>query len=149
MFANSVIVAFGTIRINTHPQAHPSHGLLLVLLSNFVKKMEKHVYNFFARMERSCIEVGKWIHVSLVMRKPFFFFFAYAKIKTQISFAVTAKLISAFVFATQMVQSLYFLKSKFQASSHLLWLCSPLCVRPGRKPRRQVFSQRGSYAALK
>ena len=34
---------------------------------------------------------------SLVMRKPVF---AYAKTKTQISFAVTAKLISAFVFAT-------------------------------------------------
>ena len=36
-------------------------------------------------------------------------------------------------------------KSKFQASSHLLWLYSPVCVRPGRKPRRPVFSQRGSY----
>ena len=36
--------------------------------------------------------------MSLVMRKPGFF--AYAKTKTQISFAVTAKLISAFVFAT-------------------------------------------------
>ena len=34
---------------------------------------------------------------------------------------------------------------KFQASSHLLWLYSPVCVRPGRKPRRPVFSQRGSY----
>ena len=32
---------------------------------------------------------------------------------------------------------------KFQASNHLLWLCSPICVRPGRKPRRPVFSQRG------
>ena len=60
--------------------------------------------------------------------------FAYAKIKTQISFAVTAKLISAFVFATQIVQSLYFLNPKFQASCHLLWLYSPVCVRPGRKP---------------
>ena len=47
-------------------------------------------------------------------------FFAYAKTKTQISFAVTAKLISAFVFATQIVQSLYFLNTKFHASSHLL-----------------------------
>ena len=46
--------------------------------------------------------------------------FAYAKTKTQIRFAVTAKLISAFVFATQIVQSLYFLNPKFQASSHLL-----------------------------
>ena len=35
-------------------------------------------------------------------------------------------------------------KSKFQASSHLLWLYSPVCVRPGRKPQRQFFSERGS-----
>ena len=46
--------------------------------------------------------------------------FAYAKTKMQISFAVTAKLISTFVFATWMVQSLYFLNPNFQASSHLL-----------------------------
>ena len=68
----------------------------------------------------------------------------YVKTKTQISFSVTAKLISVFVFATQIVQSLYFLNPKFQASSHLLWLYSPVCVRPGRKPRRPVFLQRGS-----
>ena len=46
--------------------------------------------------------------------------FLYAKTKTQISFAVTAKLISVFVFATRIVQSLFFLNPKFQASSHLL-----------------------------
>ena len=34
----------------------------------------------------------------------------------------TAKQISAFVFATRLGQSLYFLYTKFQASSHLLWL---------------------------
>ena len=61
------------------------------------------------------------------------------------SFFRQAKLISAFVFATYIVQSLYFLNPKFQASSYLLWLYSPVCVRPGRKPRRPVFSQRGSY----
>ena len=76
------------------------------------------------------------------MRKPAF---AYAKTKTQISFAVTAKLISVFVFATRIVQSLYFLYTKFQASSHLVWLYSLVYVRPGRKPRRPVFSQQGSY----
>ena len=81
-------------------------------------------------------------NMSRVVRKPAF---AYAKTKTQISFAVTAKLISAFVFATRIVQSLYFLNPKFQASSHLLWLYSAVCVGPGRKPRRPVFSQRGSY----
>ena len=32
----------------------------------------------------------------------------------------TAKLISAFVFATRIVQSLYFLNPKFQASRHFL-----------------------------
>ena len=51
-----------------------------------------------------------------------------------------------FVFATQIVQSLYFLNTKFQASSHLMPLYSPVSVGPGRKPRRPVFSQRGSYA---
>ena len=71
--------------------------------------------------------------------------FAYAKTKTQISFAVTAKLISAFVFAIRKVQSLYYLNPKFQASSHLLWLYSLVCVGPGQKPRTPVFSQRGSF----
>ena len=61
------------------------------------------------------------------------------------AFAVTAKLISAFVFAIRIVQSLYFLNTKFQASSHLLSLHSPVCVGPGRKPRRPVFSERGSF----
>ena len=44
----------------------------------------------------------------------------YAKTKTQISFAVTAKLISAFVFATRIVHFLFFLNPKCQASSPLL-----------------------------
>ena len=65
--------------------------------------------------------------------------FAYAKTKTQISFAVAAKLISAFVFATRIVQSLYFLYTKLQACSHLGWLYSLVCVGPGRKPRRPFF----------
>ena len=81
-------------------------------------------------------------NMSLVMRKPAF---VHAKAKTHNSFTVTAKLISAFVFATRIVQSRYFLNTKFQASSHLLWLYRSVCVGPGRKPQRPVFSQRGSY----
>ena len=42
---------------------------------------------------------------------------------------VTAQLISAFVFARQIVRSLYFLDLQFQASSHFLWLYSLVCVR--------------------
>ena len=75
------------------------------------------------------------------MRKPDFWI---CETKTQISFAVTAKLISAFVFATWIAQSLFFLNPKFPASSDLLSLHSPVYVAPGRKPRRPVFSQRGS-----
>ena len=75
--------------------------------------------------------------------------FLHAKTKTQISFAVTAKLISAFVSATQIVQSPYFLNPKFLDSSNLQWLYSPLYVGHGRKPRRPVFSQRGSFEGLK
>ena len=43
--------------------------------------------------------------------------FAYAKTKAQTSFAVTVKLISAFVFATLIVQFLFFLNPKVQAPS--------------------------------
>ena len=69
---------------------------------------------------------------------------AYAKTKAQISFAVTAKLISAFVFATRIVQFLFYLNPKFQASSSFLSMYRSVCVGPGRKPRRPVFSRRGS-----
>ena len=55
------------------------------------------------------------------------------------------KLISIFVFAIRIVQYLFYLNPKFQASSHLLWLSSSVCVGPGQKPRRPVFSERGSF----
>ena len=46
----------------------------------------------------------------------------------------SAKLISAFVFATRKVQFLFYLNPKFQASSSFLCLHSSVCVRPVRKP---------------
>ena len=63
-------------------------------------------------------------------------------------FCICAKLISAFVFATRIVQSLFFLNPKFQASRQILLLYSPVCVGLGRKPRRPIFSQRGSNTDL-
>ena len=51
----------------------------------------------------------------------------------------TVKLISAFVFATQIVQFLFFLNPKSQASSLLLCLFRLVCVRPGRK-HKLLFS---------
>ena len=59
---------------------------------------------------------------------------------------VTAELVGAFVFATRIVQSLYFLNPKFQASNHLLSQYRLVCVGPGRRPRRPVFSERDSMS---
>ena len=57
--------------------------------------------------------------------------FAYAKTKTQFSSADQRLL---FVFTVRIVQSIYYLNPKFQASSHLLLLHSPVCVVPRRNP---------------
>ena len=79
--------------------------------------------------------------MSCVVIKPDF---AYAKTKAQISLAVTAKLILSFVFATQIVLFLIYVKPYFQASSLLPCLYRPVCVLPCRNPRRPAFSRRGS-----
>ena len=47
-------------------------------------------------------------------------------------------------FASKLVQSFNFINPKFQASCKLMWLYSPVYVGPGRKPRIQIFSCRGS-----
>ena len=52
----------------------------------------------------------------------------------KVVFFVSAKLISAFVFATRIVHFLLYLTPKFQTSRHLLCLYSPVCVRPVLKP---------------
>ena len=64
--------------------------------------------------------------------------FVYTKTKAQLSCVETAQLISDFVFTTQIVQSIYFLNPKFQASSYLFRLYSPVCVGGlGRKLRNR------------
>ena len=73
---------------------------------------------------------------------------AYAKTKPQISCAVTAQLISAFVFAPRIMQSLFYLNPKFQASSLLPRLYRPISVRPGRKLQRPVFLLCSSFIIL-
>ena len=85
--------------------------------------------------------------------------FALAKTKALISFAgenkgadqlrSSAKLISAFVFATRIVQFLFFLNPKFPASIHLLCLYRPVCVGPGWEHKLFVFSRTGSIVRLK
>ena len=45
----------------------------------------------------------------------------------------SGSVISAFIFPIGIVQFLYFLHPEFPASSNLLCLHSPVCLRPGRK----------------
>ena len=59
----------------------------------------------------------------------------------------TAKLISVFVFATRIVQSLFFLNPKFQASSHLVQFYSLVCVGTGRNPEDR-FSQNEAHFTM-
>ena len=66
-----------------------------------------------------------------------------AKTKAQTSFAVTTKLINAFVFATQIVQTLFFLNPKVKSSRSSMLVVT--CVGPGLKPELLVFSSEGSY----
>ena len=70
--------------------------------------------------------------------------FQMSRIVRKPDFCLCEKLISAFVFATRIVQFLFYLNPKFQASRSFLSLYRPVCVGPGRKPRRPVFSLRGS-----
>ena len=65
----------------------------------------------------------------------------------QISFAVTAKLISAFVFVSRVAQFLYFLNPKFPVPSRLLCLYSPVYVGPVRKPHC-LFSHEATQFCL-
>ena len=72
-----------------------------------------------------------FVTVRLILIEPRYVktvFFAYAKTKTQISCTVS--------FATWIIQSLYFLNTKFQATNHILWLYSPVCVGPGNTEDR-------------
>ena len=80
-------------------------------------------------------------HLSLVMRKPAFCI-CENKDSDQLRGNREADQHLSFRYTDS---TIYFLYMKFQASSHLVWLYSLVCVGPSRKPRRPVFSQRGSF----
>ena len=79
----------------------------------------------------------------------FYYYYDTSHVTRKLAYCIcenkAADKLCAFVFATQIIQSLFCLNPKFQASSYLLLLHSPDCVGPGRKPRRPVFWRRGSY----
>ena len=91
------------------------------------------------REEEHWYRLLSWNHMSHRLRKSTI---CLGENKAQISFAVT------FVFAPRIVQSLFYLNQKFQASRLLLWMYRLVCVRPGRNSKLLVFSCTGSYNRL-
>ena len=84
------------------------------------KRMEEKFAHFsletyIVGARKNCLDQGDFDELSNLSNR----LFAFAKTKTQISCAVTAQLISAFVFATWIVQYLFFLNPKFPVSSHI------------------------------
>ena len=133
---------------------HLRFFLLLILLYGIIQFEQQVLLGYFSLSlltvgfsgpDRGQRKISMTHQLGVYVPLRALFLVAYAKTKMQISCAVTAQLISDFVFATWIVRSLFYLNPKFQASSHLLWVYSLVCVGPGQKPRRPVFSQRGSY----
>ena len=83
--------------------------------------------------------------MSLVLRKPAF---CICENKDADQLCDDREADQRLYFLTQIVQSLFFLNPTFQAASYLLRLHSLVCVGPGRKPRRPVFSERGSNNSI-
>ena len=65
------------------------------------------------------------------------------EIKGADQLCITAQLISPFIFGTQLVQHLFYLNRKFQASQCFLRLYRLVCVGPAEKPKLFVFSCEG------
>ena len=110
-----------------------SHHVMKCLISNWNQFHTHMYYDTFVFISLVFLEYSQKLW-SLLIIFPFplpLYMYMYVliktkmkwtsnKTKTQISFAVTAKIISAFVFATRIVQFLYFLNPKVQVSSLLL-----------------------------
>ena len=86
------------------------------------------------KCNKECQSVFKILHtlMSCLMRKPTICI----SMRKQRRRSASQKLMGAFVFATWIVQFLYFLNPKFPFSSHLLCMYSSVCVRPNWKPHR-------------
>ena len=119
-------------------QSHfPSAELIISQITNFVKLLvggggtwTLSILRYFVSSE----------HMSRIMRKPNFCI-CENKDADQLRGNCEADQGLCFRYTDSTIPLL----PKFQASNHLLWLYSPVSVRPGPKPRRPVFSQRGSY----
>ena len=118
-------------------------------MSNIKKKLTETALAFHITILLNCLPLQNllllfgslvtFFHLSLVVRKPAF---RICENKDADQLHGYRELISIFVFATRIVQSLFFQNPKFEASIHLLWQYSPIFGAPGRKLQRPVSSQK-------
>ena len=106
-------------------------------MSSLLNLVTKSPRKYFMIIEKGKFEVGIG-NVSRVVRKRFFLHMQ-KKDADQLRGDLEADQRLCFRYIGRIIP----LRLKSQVSSHLLWLYSPICVRPGRKTRRPVFSQRG------
>ena len=92
---------------------------------NYAKNKILHLFQCFFKM-------------SLRMRKPTS---CICENKGADQLCSNAQLISAFVIVTRIVQFIFCLYQKFQASNFIKCLYSLVCVRPGQKPKLLGFSR--------
>ena len=105
---------------------------MLLLPTCFFVKRYRLSKAYAAFLTGNDVRGRKFVILSHLVRKPTFCI-CETKDADQLR-GVTAKLISAFVFATWIVQFLIFLNPKCPTSSPLQCLYSPVCVEPVRKP---------------
>ena len=115
-----------------------------MIIENYFFQFELKTYVVGARITstRYILMRTHNLHLSLVIRKPAF---CICKNKDADQLCGNRTADQRLCFRYTDSTFLYYLYPKFQVSSHLLLLYSPVCVGPGRKPRRPVFSQRGSF----
>ena len=103
-------------------------------------KITNNSTNCFQGYSLAALVIRPMVHMSLVVRKPVFCI-CENKDADQLRGNREADQRLCFRYTDSTIPLLPI----FQAFSHLVWLCSLVCVGPGRKLRRPVFSQRGSY----
>ena len=108
---------------------------------------KKLTWNFSRSHTTTTTTTTKHTHyLSCVMRKPAFYI-CENKDADQLRGKREADQRLCFRYKDSTIPQLH-ISENSSLCSQLLWLCSLVCVRPGRKPRRPVFSQRGSYVLV-
>ena len=103
-----------------------------------LKRWLTYTYLIDVDWEFTFDQVTDWLHMSDVMRKLVLAIYEQQRCRSACASAQSDQHLCCSLLK-------YLLNPKFQYFSLSLWLSRPVWALRGRKPRRQVFSWRGSY----